>query len=219
MLKDKYLNLSHLKCCERRGEDYLIRSKHTDSNVLIISPHGGAIEEFTSNIASQISEATENPFMHFDFQGIKPEGNLDLHVTSTWYDDHHLKLMLGSAHVVCAIHGCRGEHEGILLGGLDTELKERVTSALSQSFPAIHDPPTHLRGISEKNICNQGCTGKGLQIELTFGFRQRLHVDDDAMDLFCKTVSSVLWNYSQESLASLKYPPVDAPTGKRYSTA
>jgi len=72
---------------------------------------------------------------------------------------------------VIAIHGCRGAEPEALLGGLDDGLKMRMGAAIAAAgintrltghrYPAVH----------QRNICNRGRRGAGVQIELTSALR------------------------------------------------
>jgi phage replication-related protein YjqB (UPF0714/DUF867 family) len=130
--------------------------------------------------------------MHFDFRGTKDSGNLDLHVSSIRYEDDHLTEMLQFAQVVCSVHGCKGNDLGIYLGGLDKELIQTTKENLERHFDFLKNPQSHLRGVHKNNICNRGISKKGLQLELTLGFRKYLMQNPEQMFLFCSAVSKAL---------------------------
>ena len=86
---------------------------------------------------------------------------------------------MASCDQVVAIHGCGGETQQALVGGLNEELKAAVTQSIAdlgiETLSADHRFPV----IDSKNICNRGRRGVGVQVELTMPLR--LHGPRDAL--------------------------------------
>jgi phage replication-related protein YjqB (UPF0714/DUF867 family) len=84
MARDTYHNFKELKHNEILNEDYKISICDVGSPVTIIAPHGGKIEPQTSYIAGRIAG---DQFNCYCFEGIKPNNNVRLHITSHHFDE------------------------------------------------------------------------------------------------------------------------------------
>lgn len=169
-LAQSYKGYEDLAKAQVEGADYRVHVRpNADSSIAVITPHGGSIEQYTSNIARAIGGAEFNLYL---FEGVRRSGNYAaLHLTSHWFDEPRcLKLLAKCDHVI-AIHGCGGETQQALVGGLDESLKV----AVAQSIAAL-GIDTRLEGhqfpaTDPKNICNRGRRGIGVQIEMTLPLR------------------------------------------------
>ena len=182
--KDKYRCFSELKRYETAAA-YKIVSQDRGSDILVLAPHGGGIEPRTSAVARAIAADDYSLYL---FEGEKDRCNYStLHITSARFDEPTCIAMLAQARVALAIHGCRGESERIYVGGLDEALgKELATGLRKAEFDVLedgHDFP----GVSKNNVCNRTSSGRGCQLELTRGFRERAD-----LDAFVNTVRAVL---------------------------
>jgi phage replication-related protein YjqB (UPF0714/DUF867 family) len=139
------------------------------SPVAILAPHGGAIEAGTSEIASAVAGLEFNLYL---FEGIRESGNYAaLHLTSHRFDEPRCLALLAVCDHVVTIHGCRGESPRVLLGGLDTQLKERIRQAIVAIGIETCLVGHRFRAVHPSNICNRGRRGAGVQIELTSALR------------------------------------------------
>jgi phage replication-related protein YjqB (UPF0714/DUF867 family) len=168
---DKYASFAALAAGEVAGKDYQINVlDRAHSRALIIAPHGGSIENGTSELAVLVA-GTEHSL--FTFDGLKPRGtHRDLHITSHHFD-HPQCLALAARHaVVLALHGCKGESSQIYVGGLDDDFAKLLTARLvSAGLPASatgHKYP----GRNPLNICNRGALACGAQLEFTKDLRE-----------------------------------------------
>jgi phage replication-related protein YjqB (UPF0714/DUF867 family) len=167
---DKYESFSELDTHEVHGTDYRVRAiERPDSPVLIIAPHGGGIEIGTSELAARIARARHSMFL---FEGLKaPWQNRCLHITSHKFDHPRCLALVSRSLVTLAVHGCKGESQ-IYVGGLDVELKTRLTMKLNAAgFPTSVEGHKYP-GRNPLNICNRGLRGRGVQIEFTRDFRE-----------------------------------------------
>lgn len=153
------------------GIDYrIVLEKRPGATVAIVAPHGGLIEEFTSEVAIGIAGSE---FSFYLFEGCREEENYAaLHLTSHHFDEPSCLEMLDVCDEVVTVHGCRGDDPVILLGGLDkvlvAEIARSLTLAGLRSYIDGHRfPATNLN-----NICNRGRRGIGVQMELSAAFRK-----------------------------------------------
>ena len=165
-----YRDFADLAQAQRRSRDYLIRvSRRPSSSIAIIAPHGGEIENGTSEVARAIAGDDFNLYL---FEGIRPSKNFRaLHLTSHRFDEPECLSLVASATAVVAIHGCGGEDRRVFLGGRDVALRNRLGRALAEAdvdapTTGHRFPATHAR-----NVCNRGATGMGVQVELTGAMR------------------------------------------------
>lgn len=164
--QDRYTSFADLARCEAKGIDYGITVVHRPaSEIAVIAPHGGGIEKRTSEIARAIAGDEFNLYL---FEGIKASGNFAaLHITSRRFDEPSCLSLLRECSSVVAIHGCMRPDERVLIGGLDTELKNRVADALRQAGLRVDTDGHGFRAENPGNICNRGRSNKGVQLELS----------------------------------------------------
>lgn len=169
---DSYMGFRDLAKVQVEGSDYRVHVRsNARSSIAVIAPHGGSIEQGTSEVARAIAGADFNLYV---FEGIRPVGNYAaLHLTSHKFDEPRCLELLSSCNHVIAIHGCRGDKQQALVGGLDEPLK----SSLAQAIAGL-GIDTRLQGhqfpaVEPKNICNRGRRGVGVQIEMTMALRRQ----------------------------------------------
>ena len=166
-----YANFADLQKAQVRGRDYDIHVHYRASSpVAVIAPHGGNIEDGTSDIARLI--AADDCHLYL-FEGRRFWHNYRaLHLTSHRFDEPNCLALIGQCQHVVAVHGCAGDQPEVLLGGLDERLKARIAESLDLAgiravttdhrFPAIHP----------QNIVNRGASGRGVQLEITHPLRR-----------------------------------------------
>ena len=165
---DRYASFAELAGSAREGQDYRRLVERRASEFAIVAPHGGGIEPGTSEIARALAG---REFTLYCFEGVRPEGNDELHVTSHCFDDPACVRLATQAQTVVAVHGCAGEHEAVYVGGLDRGLKARLIEALEAAgFRARPGAGDHA-GCYTGNVCNRGRSGRGVQLEITKGLR------------------------------------------------
>jgi phage replication-related protein YjqB (UPF0714/DUF867 family) len=80
---DKYESYEELRQNEQEHH-FQIHHQEGSSGVAVMAPHGGGIEPGTTEIARGVA-GTDHTF--YAFEGLKPGGNQDLHITSTNFDE------------------------------------------------------------------------------------------------------------------------------------
>lgn len=172
--KDKYCSFDELRKYED-SEDYGTVVSERDSDVLILTPHGGKIEPRTSEIAQRIAGEDYSLYL---FEGRKNHCNYaTLHITSSRFDEPKCLRIVASAEVVVAIHGCRGAHKAVYLGGLDEALRDQLTDALRDEGYEAQAQGHQYPGKHPRNICNLGNREAGVQIEITWQLRRELDIE------------------------------------------
>ena len=198
-MEDTYKNFKSLSSVEKEGEDFQIFINTKGSQIAIIAPHGGDIEPGTSEIAKSIAD---KDLTYYCFNGIKLKENKKyLHITSTNFDEPHCAEICKISDTIVAIHGANGDDEIVYVGGLNENLKHKIIEKLKDDgFDAREDTTNHS-GQDSKNICNKGILKKGLQLEISNGFRKKmfkgLNRNDrehptEVFDKFIKSIRSVL---------------------------
>jgi len=171
-IMDKYADFAELEQNEREGKDYIILYRKAGSKYAIMAPHGGGIEPGTSDIADAIA-GSEHTF--YAFKGIKKAGNKILHINSNRYNEPTGLKISNNAFIVVSIHGCRDKKDMVFIGGKNDELKKQIMCALKRAgFCAVISELPLLRGISPDNICNKCKSGKGVQLEISRGLREKM---------------------------------------------
>ncbi|MGH8591016.1 MAG: poly-gamma-glutamate hydrolase family protein [Gammaproteobacteria bacterium] len=178
---DLYTSFTQLSRREREGRDYRIRWRVGGSGIAIVAPHGGGIERGTSEVADGIA-GREHGF--YAFEGLKSVGNHVLHLSSNRFDEPQAQTLAHRSRTVITIHGAKGREPAAYLGGLDLVLRERITEALiGAGFLAVDDPSPTRQGRSPSNICNRCVSGRGVQLELSYGLRTILFAGLDPSGL------------------------------------
>lgn len=188
-----YRGYADLAKAQVEGADYrvYVRTK-ADSLVAVIAPHGGHIEQYTSDIARAIAGEDFNLYL---FEGIRHSGNYAaLHLTSHRFDEPRCLELLSNCDHIVAIHGCGGEAQQAFVGGLDAGLKAVVAQSMAafgvETLLADHTFPA----IDPMNICNRGRRGVGVQIEMTMPLR--LQGPRDALSAAIRSVLLALPKHS-----------------------
>jgi phage replication-related protein YjqB (UPF0714/DUF867 family) len=165
----KYASFAELARHEVHGEDYRVQVRLRSSPVLILAPHGGLIEDGTSELAHEIAGAEHSLF---SFEGLKPDRlNRELHITSHLFDHPDCLELLGRSEVVLSVHGCRGD-SCIHLGGLDRAFVTVLARELVAAGFPVEAASRRYPGLHPRNICNRGTRGAGAQLEVTFDLRR-----------------------------------------------
>jgi phage replication-related protein YjqB (UPF0714/DUF867 family) len=168
-----YRSFADLAAVQVRGRDYEIEVRcRPDSPVAVIAPHGGRIEDGTSEIARAIAADDLNLYL---LEGTRPSLNYRaLHLTSHLFDEPQCLALIRECRFVVAIHGCAGRDQRVLLGGRDVALKDRIAAALAaESLLALGDGH-HFPALHLDNVCNRGAGGRGVQLEITHPLRRSM---------------------------------------------
>jgi phage replication-related protein YjqB (UPF0714/DUF867 family) len=192
-MSDAYGSYQELSRRERNGVDYIIQSKRRDSPFLIMAPHGGKIEKYTTDLARDIAGSE---FSFYSFVGNKDSNNRILHLASHNFDEPKAVAAAAQAGVVITIHGQRSEAEElVMLGGLHAELIGRFKRELERSGFLCQEPDGNIHGRDPHNLCNRGRSGMGVQFEISHRLRYHLRDDVNLRNVFVVTVRSVLLAY------------------------
>ncbi len=167
-MKDKYKDFEDLAKSEKCGVDFRVRSWVRATATVVVAPHGGGIEPGTSDIAEAIAGVNLSLYA---FEGIKNQDNLQLHITSTNFDEPSGLALVAKSDRVVTIHGEDSEQPVVILGGRDKVTIQRLSESLQQRGFPVKTKVKGLRGREEKNICNRGMRGVGVQIEISNGLR------------------------------------------------
>jgi phage replication-related protein YjqB (UPF0714/DUF867 family) len=192
-----YRNFADLKKNQTYGIDYnIVTARRECSCVAIVAPHGGGIERGTSPIARSIAGDDFNLYL---FEGKKPKSNGELHLTSHCFDEPHCLELIKECEVVVTIHGwgCNVDAR-ILLGGLDSILKDQFLIALNLTGIPVEANRRGLMASNANNICNRGKSGKGVQLELSKPLRNSseksaLLIEALRSVLLCQDVAGCHW--------------------------
>jgi phage replication-related protein YjqB (UPF0714/DUF867 family) len=167
-MADRYKNFLELAKKETQGIDFRVRLQQRAGKAVVLAPHGGGIEPGTSELAEAIAGAD---LSFYAFEGIKPADNRILHITSARFDEPQGKVLAEASPTVIAVHREESAEEVVFLGGLDEERQKKFRDSLIASGFTVkqHHNPL-LQGTHDANICNQGASDRGVQMELSKGF-------------------------------------------------
>ena len=188
-MPDKYANFSQLALHEGR-DAYRIHARLCDSSIAVLAPHGGKIEPGTSQICLAIAG---DHMTHYLFEGCKPTSNADLHITSNRFDEPHALLAARSAAFVVTVHGQSGSECFVNVGGRHEALGQSIMNVLNETgYHAHRHSNPNLQGTDSRNICNRGQAGRGVQLEISRGLRDRLCANDRELQEFAAIVREAL---------------------------
>lgn len=180
----RYLNFKELITLEREGESFVRVISPRRSEIVVVAPHGGNLEDGTSEIARAIAGTS---FSLYAFESLKEQGDRSLHITSTRFDDPECLRLVKDASTVITVHGCEELEEAVFIGGRDEALQKNLIKALRGAGFKAGAHELH-RGLSESNICNRCDSQAGIQIELSRGIR----------DLITQTFNDFSFNEDQK---------------------
>ena len=166
-----YTCYEHLAAAQEEGVHYTVTVHHrADATVAVLAPHGGRIEDGTSEIAGAIAGSEHHLYL---LEGRRFAHNYQtLHLTSHYFDEPRCLSLLTHADDVVAVHGCGGHDEQVLLGGLDTALIRRIASELLEFGIDVRTDGHRFPGKNPLNICNRGRRRMGVQLEITHRLRR-----------------------------------------------
>jgi len=173
-MADKYRNFADLERHEQPGITYRIALRRAQTPFAIVAPHGGGIEAGTSEIADAVAGLTHS---FYTFEGLKTDGNTELHITSTRFDEPTCVTLIGVSDVVVTIHGEHSddEGEGVFMGGLDSTRGDRIAAVLTrEGFDVRTHANPNLQGREACNLCNRGLAAAGVQLELSKAVRRTM---------------------------------------------
>lgn len=174
-MADLYANYAALAAARQIGVDYriLVRTP-PGSRLAHIAIHGGGIERGTTEVADYLAGSASR---FYSFDGMLSSGNSDLHITSTHFDEPQALELVAAADYVISWHGAAGDDVVTYLGGLDTEIGQRIAEALEAAGFTVASGGTELGGTNPLNICNRGARAMGVQMELSNGLRSSFFED------------------------------------------
>lgn len=183
---ERFRSFSELAAVYTEGVDFSRTAVVRRSPFAVVAPHGGNIEPGTSEFARMLADGLTS---FYAFESRLPEANQDVHLTSARFDDPLCLDVVSISRIVITVHGCRGDYEGVFIGGRDARLGNQILGALKRNdIPAARDI-VHP-GMDALNICNRGGSHAGVQIEITRGTRQPF-IDDRHRhnpDPFCNSL-------------------------------
>ena len=171
--RDRYPDYATLARCETEGVDYRIIDRPVRrSPIAIVAPHGGGIERGTSGVATLFAGEV---FSLYLFEGLKRDNNFNsLHITSRRFDEPRCLALLARHETVITVHGCVGAGEFVCLGGLHEALKQAIAASLRDGGFDARTEGHNFPALDPDNLCNRGRGRRGVQIELSAGFRRRM---------------------------------------------
>ncbi len=160
---DKFSSFEALKR-HYKSRDFRVRWVNRQASVTVLSIHGGFLEPGTSAIAAGITGRDHNLF---DFQCLRCDLGLEMHITSTLFRHPRASEMLAVSRAAISIHGMGSQGKPtIWLGGSNWHFKGIVLAALSkQGFDVDPDCPRY-RGEDKRNIVNLAAE-HGVQLEIS----------------------------------------------------
>jgi phage replication-related protein YjqB (UPF0714/DUF867 family) len=187
-MADTYPNFEALSQNETSGIDFRILVRGAKTGFALVAPHGGGIEQGTSEIADAIAGSE---FSFYAFEGLKATGNSVLHITSTHFDEPMCLAVIARASMAITIHGEQTETDGerVFLGGLNKRFGRRLGAALARKgfVTGVHPNP-RLQGTEPENLCNRGASGRGVQLEISRGVRKQMFSSLSREGRKCTTV-------------------------------
>ncbi|WP_210122405.1 poly-gamma-glutamate hydrolase family protein [Staphylococcus sp. GDX8P65P] len=207
--QDYYKSMTELYKDTTEGIDWKKDTRNVGKSVLIAAPHGGNIEQGTSELTKLV--ANNGDFDYFSFEAIRPSNNTQLHVTSTNYDDATLHEMIQDRTATISIHGAQGEEQLVYLGGYQSPLRDAIQSQLELKGFVVKIPPEYLGGLSNANFINKVEESTGVQLELTTALRKVFFKDEDTSTASRKKIenwTTTMYDFAEALNGAIKqvYP-------------
>ncbi|MFH0068472.1 poly-gamma-glutamate hydrolase family protein [Peribacillus sp. NPDC056705] len=203
MAKDIYANFNELKANTVVEIDYHIEATKRNSNILMMTPHGGGIEIGTSEL---VLFSANGIFSEYAFEGWRTSNNHELHITSTNFDEPICLDMVGETEHIIAFHGYSDTvNKHTMIGGRDSNAKQSAFEALTAAGFSCEIVPVggYLAGSDPDNICNKGTKRMGLQLEIStaqryafFGTNTRAERRNTTLPEFHNYVEAIIRIYN-----------------------
>ncbi|NWK84615.1 poly-gamma-glutamate hydrolase family protein [Staphylococcus sp. GSSP0090] len=201
---DYYSSMTELYNDTKEGVDWKKDTRDTGKSVLIVAPHGGNIEQGTTELTKLV--ANNGNFDYFSFEAIRPSNNTQLHVTSTHYDDATLHDMIQDRSATISIHGAQGDEQIVYLGGLKSSLRDAIQSQLEGKGFNVKVPPEYIGGANSNNFINKIEGSTGIQLELTTALRKAFFKDGNSNTAARKNIdnwTSTMYDFAQALNAAI----------------
>ena len=169
-MADGYRDMSRLVLRNSRGVDYEIDFYARSEELTVVAIHGGGIEPLTGELARAIAGEEYNLF---EFRGIRPSGNMELHVSSLRFDEIRLRGLLTTANTAISIHGSTGEAPVAYVGGGNKALVSSIAEHLAEAGFETQRARGRLAGRHPDNLVNRP-KDRGAQLELSRGLREAM---------------------------------------------
>jgi len=194
---DTYGNFRQLAAKEEEGKAWAREYEDRGSRILVMAPHGGWIEPFTTELARAVAG---RDFSFYSFIGLKDGGNEHLHLTSHRFDEPLGLGAVAEADRVLAIHG-EGSRDGlfVMVGGRWEQLVDALRESLEEAGFPVREPREGLTGRHWGNICNRGRLGAGGQLEISEGFRKVLRKDPGKKEPFVLAVRRAVLSLEEKT--------------------
>ena len=211
--RPQYSSFAQLSQQEQANQDYQIRVRPGTSGIAVLAIHGGNLQPGTTEIAAAIA-GEKHAF--YSFVSRKPEIDQSLYLSSTQFDEPAALEMVRNARTVLSIHGAQGSDEFVLLEGLDRDRRDLIRAELTKADFSVLKKE-YPGGIDPDNICNRGRTGKGVQLEISRGLRDRFLQGDRETSRFNAFIAivqrcletAILDDPEAAALSPDKSPPPD----------
>jgi phage replication-related protein YjqB (UPF0714/DUF867 family) len=184
------------------------------TRTVILAPHGGGIERGTSELCLAVAgyHPANLPIIppagvtydYWMFEGIRPDDNKFLHVTSTGCDDLVAVLLCAGALGALSLHGFKPENldpprspneQVVFVGGCDDLLRPLLVEALRKvNLPVEEAAQGEIDGDSVCNIVNRTLRGRGVQLELSEALRDTMFGDNTRPGRK-HTTTEVFWRF------------------------
>ncbi|MDX8452349.1 poly-gamma-glutamate hydrolase family protein [Mesorhizobium sp. VK9D] len=192
-MDNEFPNFAALRTAKAENIDYriVVRRGARTGNAIVMAPHGGKIEPRTSLITETIAGRDLDMYC---FEGLMPESNRELHITSRNFDEESALELLRTKSTVVAVHGRhdRDDPSAVYMGGKDAALISEIAGRLQEAGFKTKKDDHPFPGIHDLNIVNRGLTGKGAQLEVPFSLRQRLGNELELLEKFCGAVRKAI---------------------------
>ncbi|MEZ2331170.1 poly-gamma-glutamate hydrolase family protein [Mesorhizobium sp. RCC_202] len=192
-MDNEFPNFAALKAAKIENVDYriVVRRGSRTGNAIVMAPHGGKIEPRTSLITETIAGRDLDMYC---FEGLMPESNRELHITSRNFDEVTALKLLRTKSTVVTIHGRqdRDDPSTVYMGGKDAALVSEIVERLQEAGFETQKDNHPFPGIQDTNIVNRGLTGKGAQLEVPLSLRRRLGSEPELLEKFCGAVRKAI---------------------------
>lgn len=192
-MDNEFPNFAALRAAKIENTDYriVVRRGARTGGAIVMAPHGGKIEPRTSLITETIAGRDLDMYC---FEGLMPESNRELHITSRNFDEATALELLRTKSTVVTIHGRqdRDDLATVYLGGKDAALISEIACRLQEAGFQTKKDNHPFPGIQDSNIVNRGLTGKGAQLEVPLSLRRRLGNEPELLERFCGAVRKAI---------------------------
>jgi phage replication-related protein YjqB (UPF0714/DUF867 family) len=176
-MADMFKNYAELSQAYTEGTDYKITYAKNSTEMGVFAFHGGGIELGTTELL-ELFKSKRPSWSWYSFEALLSSNNVNLHITSTNFDEPRAINLVDSLSRAVSLHGADGDTPITYIGGLDQVMRDFIWDSLERRGFAVQLADGGIAGKEPNNIINRPSHG-GVQLEMSTQQRKEFFTNND----------------------------------------